>query len=79
MTHISLDFEERTGHLPQLLNDLVKRLRQPQNLNGKRLISKAAREHGKLRRKQGYSAAMMVEESRILQVSIFQMLQNNLS
>ncbi len=39
----------------------------------------AARKHGILRHKQGYTAAMMVEESRILQVSIFNTLQNNLS
>jgi hypothetical protein len=32
-----------------------------------------------LRRGQGYSAALLVEESRILQVSIFQTLQNNLA
>jgi hypothetical protein len=30
------------------------------------------------RRKQGYTAGMLVEESRMLQVSIFQTLQNNL-
>jgi hypothetical protein len=41
-------------------------------------VSNAAHEHGILRRQQGYSAAMMVEESRILQVSIFNTLQNNL-
>src|SRR2546430_8106870 len=41
-------------------------------------ISAAAREHGILRHKQGYSVAMLVEESRILQVSIFRTLQNNL-
>ena len=37
-----------------------------------------AAEHGQTRRKQGYTAAMLVEESRMLQVSIFQTLQNNL-
>ena len=31
------------------------------------------------RRKSGYSAAMLVEESRILQISIFKTLQNNLA
>jgi len=41
-------------------------------------ISFPAREHGDLRRRQGYTAAMVVEESRILQVSIFNTLQNNL-
>jgi hypothetical protein len=42
------------------------------------LVSASAHAHGLLRRKQGYSAAMLVEESRMLQVSIFQTLQNNL-
>ena len=37
-----------------------------------------AADHGRRRRRQGYTAAMMVEESRMLQVSIFQTLQNNL-
>jgi hypothetical protein len=32
-----------------------------------------------MRRRQGYTAAMVVEESRILQVSIFSTLQRNLS
>src|ERR1700675_2928138 len=40
-------------------------------------ISKAAAEHGDLRRKQGYTVAMMVEESRLLQVSIFTVLHKN--
>jgi hypothetical protein len=41
-------------------------------------FSFAAREHGILRRIQGYTIAMMVDESRLLQVSIFNSLQNNL-
>jgi DNA-binding response OmpR family regulator len=71
-----LSFEDRTGHLPNLIADLVNRLRLPPT--AKANISVAAREHGDLRRKQGYTAAMMVEESRILQVSIFNTLQKNL-
>ena len=42
-------------------------------------ISIAARAHGETRRQQGYTAAMVVEESRILQVSIFSTLQKNLT
>jgi hypothetical protein len=34
-------------------------------------------EHRDLRRKQGYTIAMMVEESRLLQVSIFTTLHEN--
>ena len=77
LTCIPLSFAERTGHLPNLLADLIYRLRMP--ATGKANFSLAAREHGNLRRTQGYSAAMLVEESRILQVSIFGTLQDNLS
>jgi hypothetical protein len=38
-----------------------------------------AREHGILRRDQGYTIAMVVEEFRILHSSIFQTLQGNLA
>jgi hypothetical protein len=40
-------------------------------------ISKAAAVHGDLRRKQGYTVAIVVEESRLLQVTIFSTLHNN--
>ena len=76
LTCIPLSFEERTGHLPNLLADLIYRLRIPRTTQAN--ISTPAREHGTLRRRQGYTAAMLVEESRILQVSIFNTLQNNL-
>jgi CheY-like chemotaxis protein len=76
LTGVSLSYQERTGHLPLLLGDLVRRLRRAPN--AKLPNSAAAREHGIMRRKQGYTVAMAVEESRILQVSIFSTLQNNL-
>jgi CheY-like chemotaxis protein len=76
LTAISMSYQERTGHLPLLLNDLVRRLRLPPGAESP--ISRAAREHGILRRRQGYTVPMVVEESRILQVSIFNTLQNNL-
>jgi DNA-binding response OmpR family regulator len=77
LTCIPLNFEERAGHLPNLLADLIHRLRRP--VTGNPNISISARQHGDLRRRQGYTAAMVVEESRILQMSIFNTLQNNLS
>jgi DNA-binding response OmpR family regulator len=76
LSSVSLSYQERTGHLPLLLGDLVRRLRLAPN--AKLPNSTAAREHGIMRRKQGYTVAMAVEESRILQVSIFGTLQNNL-
>jgi CheY-like chemotaxis protein len=74
-----LDDHDRCAHLPQLFRELVFRLRVPVKLGRRAPISPAAAEHGFIRRKQGYSAAMLVEESRMLQVSIFQTLQDNLS
>jgi len=76
---IAMDEKKRSAHLPQLFCDLVSRLRNPLPLGSRALQSPAAVEHGLLRREQGYTAAMMVEESRMLQVSIFQTLQNNLN
>jgi hypothetical protein len=72
---ISLNFEDRTGHLPHLLHDVIARLRL--DAGTKAPISKAAAEHGDLRRKQGYTVAMAVEESRLLQVTIFTTLHRN--
>ncbi len=75
---VPLSYKERSGHLPQMFSDLVSRLRHPLPLGTRALVSPAAARHGLVRRQQGYTAAMIVEESRMLQVSIFQTLQNNL-
>lgn len=78
LTRVVLSKDQRTGHLPRLLQELTHRLRVPRSL-GTKQVSEAAVEHGRIRQQQGYSVAMMIEESRILQVSIFQTLQNNLA
>jgi hypothetical protein len=70
--------EERCAHLPGMFHDLVSRLRSPLPLGTRALKSTAAHAHGRLRREQGYTAAMMVNESRMLQVSLFHTLQANL-
>jgi YesN/AraC family two-component response regulator len=69
----------RCRHLSQLFRDLVSRLHSSEPIGTTQLVSPAADLHGLDRRRQGYSAAMLVEESRMLQVSIFQTLQNNLA
>jgi CheY-like chemotaxis protein len=79
ITAVSMSREQRVGHLPQVLIDLVNRLRTFKPLGSRELVSVAAEQHGRLRCQQGYSAAMMVEESRMLQVSIFETLQKNLA
>jgi CheY-like chemotaxis protein len=79
LTTIAMSHDQRVGHLPKILIDLVNRLRSFKSLGSHELTSLAAQQHGRLRRQQGYSAAMMVEESRMLQVSIFETLQKNLA
>jgi DNA-binding response OmpR family regulator len=75
---VKLSSADRCAHLPRLFGDLVRRLEFPLPLGTRALLSTSAAEHGVERRKQGYTAGMLVEESRMLQVSIFQTLQNNL-
>ena len=74
---VSLSYEDRTGHLPKLLEDVIARLRL--DAGTKAPLSIAATRHAELRRQQGYSVAMVVEESRLLQVSIFTTLHKNTS
>jgi DNA-binding response OmpR family regulator len=80
LNHVLLSDEQRTGHLPKLVEDLVVRLSKPSatTKDGDAVSSAAAIAHGKLRHLQGYTPAMLVHESRILQVTLFGMLQSNL-
>jgi DNA-binding response OmpR family regulator len=82
LNHLQLADHERTGHLPKLIEDLVSRLnrpitRPPQDSDA--LSSPAAVLHGKLRFAQGYAPEMLVHESRILQVTLFGTLKDNMN
>jgi len=77
LTVLAMKPKERARHLPPLLAELVCRLRLGHDT--KATVSIAAREHGIRRCAQGYTVPMIVEESRILQVSIFTTLHDNLA
>src|SRR5580698_349652 len=79
LNRVRLSDNERTRHLPKLVEDLIVRLSKPIPKNSDAIAADAAIAHGKLRYEQGYSPAMLVHESRILQVTLFGTLQNNLS
>jgi DNA-binding response OmpR family regulator len=81
INHLPLSDEERTGHLPKLVEDLVVRLSKSSDTakDSDAVFSVAAVAHGKLRFLQGYTPAMMVHESRILQVTLFGTLRSNLN
>jgi DNA-binding response OmpR family regulator len=81
LNSLSLSDAERTGHLPKLVEDVALRLSQSSasDRDGDARPSAAAVMHGELRFSQGYTPAMLVHESRLLQVAIFGTLQKNLS
>lgn len=69
LTAIPLSDADRTGHLPKLYYDLISRLRLAKDAH--RPVSAAAAAHGQIRCAQGYSASMVIEESRVFQVATF--------
>jgi hypothetical protein len=75
---VPMSREQRCSHLPRLFRNLVFRLRSPMISGTKEQFTEDAAKHGVARRKQGYSAAMMVEEARMLEISIFKSLHDNL-
>lgn len=76
----NLSDNARSGHLPGMLDDLISRLAKdhPISLEEAALNASAAAEHGRMRSLQGYTASMLVDESRILQVTLFETLQKNM-
>jgi CheY-like chemotaxis protein len=76
---IPLSCEQRCRYVPLLFGQLIIRLGSHQPVGGKDLTSFSAAEYGSNRFRQGYSAAMLVTELRILQSSTFHTLQKNLA
>jgi DNA-binding response OmpR family regulator len=76
---LPLSEQERTFHLPEIMGNIAERLRKTRVLEAIASPSPAAVAHGQLRYRQGYTAPLMVQESRILQVCIFETIQRNLA
>jgi DNA-binding response OmpR family regulator len=73
---IPLSRDERIDHLPQVLDELVRPMDSDQpDLRGPHSPSK---EHGAKRRTQGYTVALLLEETRILHRVIADCMQSNL-
>jgi len=79
LARVNLPDNERTEHLSKILDEIVARLSKnlPSFREENALISDAAANHGKARKLQGYTAAMLVHESRVLQVTLFETLSKN--
>jgi CheY-like chemotaxis protein len=75
---IPLTVKERTAYLPEIVKNLSTRLRGVRDIEALDSPSTAAVKHGQIRFRQGYTPPLIVQESRILQVSIFETIERNL-
>jgi ActR/RegA family two-component response regulator len=74
-----LPAKERAAYLPEMIKRITLRLRGNRDIEAVDSPSPAAVAHGQSRYRQGYTAPLIVQESRLLQVSIFETIQRNLS
>jgi ActR/RegA family two-component response regulator len=79
LTCLPLTEDERMEHLPDIIKNIATRLRKTRAIEAIAIPSPAAVAHGQLRYRQGYTAPLIVQESRILQVCIFETIQRNLA
>ena len=75
LTNILLSDADRAGHLPVLFDEVLLRLQSDRDTEPP--VSIAAAAHGRLRFAQGYSVAMLVDESRLFEVTTFGTLQRH--
>jgi hypothetical protein len=71
--------EERTANLPEIVKSISARLREGRAVEVIDYSSPAAVALGQCRYRQGYTTPFIVQESRLLQVSIFKTIECNLS
>lgn len=76
---LPLAAKERTEYLPAMMASITARLRSVRRVDVIDSSCPTAAAHGQLRFRQGYTAPLIVQESRILQVCIFETIERNLS
>ncbi len=74
---IQISPDERTDHIPDLLSEMVHRLEEGRSIVSPQAL-KAAQQHGRTRKKQGYTTPLLYQEGRLLRRSIYDAVQNNL-
>jgi len=77
LSRVQLTREERKDHVPAVLQELIRRVEQDSAHTSQHAVS-AAKEHGDERFRQGYTAAQVVLEARLLQRCVTSNVQANL-
>ena len=78
LTALPLSPKERTAYLPEMIANITSRLRLTRAIEAIDTVCPAAVAHGQIRYRQGYTAPMIVQESRILQICIFETIERNM-
>jgi PAS domain S-box-containing protein len=68
---------ERSDHIPEMMEELIRRLEGPQEELSD-VATEAARKHGKLRYQQGYTIPQILFEARVLQHVLTSTIHENL-
>jgi DNA-binding response OmpR family regulator len=76
---LPLSPKERTAYLPEMIGNITSRLRLTRAIEAIDTPCPAAVAHGQIRHRQGYTAPLIVQESRILQVCIFETIERNIA
>lgn len=79
LVSLPLAAKPRTEYLTEMMRNITARLRVDRTIEAIENPSPAAEAHGQFRWRQGYTAPLIVQESRILQVCIFETIQRNVS
>ena len=74
---IPLTEKERSDHVPEMMEELIRRLEGPQEELSD-VATDAARKHGKLRFQQGYTIPQILLEARVLQHVLTSTIHENL-
>ena len=76
LAELELSERERVDHLPAFLRGIAAQLES----SGVKAatVTGAAAEHGRTRYRQGYSIPLMIEDARLLQDAIYEVIQDNL-
>lgn len=75
---IPLNCRQPCGHLPQIFRDLVAHLRSAEPIGSGEIVLASVVQQGLTRCAQSYVPAMIVEESRMLQLKVFDTSQKSL-
>lgn len=77
LRNIPLSDRERSDHVPAMLYETVDMLEGHAGIVSQKALE-AAVDHGRVRRRQGYTVPLLLKEGRLLRRVVSEMIQNNL-